>query len=129
MFPIKHSLNRKEFFKLRERKCKTKALGKLESKIAEFLSKNQIEYHRQWPIKIGRVKKQKRYVVSFYLPEKRLVLDMTAGESDIILYEPSRRKTLIWCYKSLDKAINAIIPIDENLGWREVKKQLRVLVG
>ena len=129
MIRLDNSIRKYKFFRLRERSYKTRPMGKLEAKIDKFLSDNGVNYHRQWPIKLGtRSRRQCRYIVSFYLPEANLMFDMASSESDMNLYDLSRRKELIWRCHEFPRQINAIIPINENMGWREVKKQLSLFI-
>lgn len=68
-------------------------MGKLEAKIDKFLSENGVNYHRQWPVKLGTPsRKQYRYIVSFYLPETNIMLDMVDNDADMSLYDYSRHK-------------------------------------
>lgn len=102
-------------------------MGKLEAKIDKFLSENNVNYHRQLPVKLGTPsRKQHRYIVSFYLPETNIMLDMVDDETDMSLYDFSRHVELIWRCHEFPRQISAIIPINKNLGWREVKKQLQL---
>ena len=97
--------------------------------INKFLSENGVKYHRQWPVKLGtRGKKQHRYIVSFYLPEANIMLDMVGDDADMSLYDFSRHKELIWRCHNFPRQIGAIIPISRDLGWREVKKQLQLFI-
>lgn len=123
------SIRKYKFFRLRQKEYKTRPMGKLEAKIDKFLSENGVKYHRQWPVKLGtRSRKQHRYLVSFYLPEANIMLDMADSDADMSLYDFSRYKELIWRCHEFPRHIGAIIPIDKNLGWREVKKQLKLLI-
>lgn len=104
-------------------------MGKLEAKINKFLSENGVKYHRQWPVKLGtRGRKQHRYIVSFYIPEANIMLDMVDDNTDMSLYDFSRHKELIWRCHEFPRLIGAIIPINKDLGWREVKKQLQLFM-
>lgn len=126
---LDNSIRKYRFFRLRNKEYKTRPMGKLESKIDKFLSESGVKYHRQWPVKLGHPsRKQHRYLVSFYLPETNIMLDMTDSDSDMNLYDFSRRKELIWRNHDFPRRINIILPIDKNLGWREVKKQLQTLI-
>lgn len=129
MISLDNSIRKYKFFRLRTKEYKAKPMGKLEAKIDKFLSENDVNYHRQWPVKLGtRGRKQRRYLVSFYLPEANIMLDMVDDDADMSLYDFSRHKELIWrCYK-FPRLIGAIIPINKDLGWREVKKQLQLFM-
>lgn len=123
------SIHKYKFFRLRQKVYKTRPMGKLEAKIDKFLSESGVKYHRQWPVKLGTPsRKQYRYLVSFYLPEANIMLDMADSDADMSLYDFSRYKGLIWRCHEFPRQIGAIIPIDKNLGWREVKKQLQLLI-
>lgn len=123
------SIRKYKFFRLRQKVYKTRPMGKLEAKIDKFLSESGVKYHRQWPVKLGTPsRKQYRYVVSFYLPEANIMLDMTDDDTDMALYDFSRRKELIWRNHNFPHLVDAIIPISKNLGWREVKKQLQLFM-
>lgn len=123
------SIHKYKFFRLRQKLYKTRPMGKLEAKIDKFLSENGVKYHRQWPVKLGtRGRKQHRYLVSFYLPEANIMLDMVDSDADMSLYDFSRYKELTWRCHEFPRQIGAIIPINKNLGWREVKKQLQLLI-
>ena len=129
MISLSNSIGKYKFFRLRTKVYKTRPMGKLEAKIDKFLSDNGVNYHRQWPVKLGtQSRRQCRYIVSFYLPEANLMLDMTSSNSDMSLYDLTRRKDLIWRCHEFPRQINAIIPINESLGWRDVKKQLSILI-
>lgn len=121
------SIRKYKFFRLRQKEYKTRPLGKLEAKIDKFLSENGVNYHRQWPVKLGTPsRKQHRYIVSFYLPKTNIMLDMVDDDADMSLYDFSRHVELIWRCHEFPRQISAIIPINKNLGWREVKKQLQL---
>lgn len=129
MISLDNSICRYKFFRLRAKVHKTRPMGKLEAKIDKFLSENGVNYHRQWPVKLGaRGKKQRRYIVSFYLPEANIMLDMASDDSNMSLYDFCRHKELVWRCREFPRKIGAIIPISEDLGWREVKKQLQLLI-
>lgn len=124
---LDNSIRKYKFFRLRQKVYKTRPMGKLEAKIDKFLSESGVKYHRQWPVKLGTPsRKQYRYLVSFYLPEANIMLDMTDDDTDMALYDFSRRKELIWRNHDFPHLVGAIIPISKNLGWREVKKQLQL---
>ena len=121
------SIRKYKFFRLRQKLYKTRPMGKLEAKIDKFLSENGVNYHRQWPVKLGTpTRKQHRYIVSFYLPETNIMLDMVDNDTDMSLYDFSRHVELIWRCHEFPRRIDAIIPINKDLGWREVKKQLQL---
>lgn len=121
------SIHKYKFFRLRQKVYKTRPMGKLEAKIDKFLSENGVNYHRQWPVKLGTPsRKQYRYIVSFYLPETNIMLDMVDNDADMSLYDYSRHKELVWRCHEFPRQISAIIPINKGLGWREVKKQLQL---
>ena len=123
MISLSNSIGKYKFFRLRTKLYKTLPMGKLEAKIDKFLSDNSVNYHRQWPVKLGtRSRRQCRYIVSFYLPEVNLMLDVVSGDSDMSLYGFSRHKELVWRCHEYPRQINA------DLGWRDVKKQLSILI-
>lgn len=126
---LENSLRCKEAFKLRKTVYKQRPMGKLETKIAEFLVKSGVAHHRRWPIKLGKDKPAKRYIVSFYLPKQNIALDMVEDGYDESLYAVHRRKVSIWSFGSYPRPIAAIIPVNVNLGWREVKKQLAFITS
>lgn len=104
-------------------------MGELEAKIDKFLSENNVNYHRKWAVKLGSPgRKQRRFIVSFYLPDANIMLDMADSQSDMSLYDLSRHKELIWRFGDYSRRVDAILPIDESMGWREVKKQLRTMI-
>lgn len=104
-------------------------MGRLETKIDKFLSENNVNYHRKWAVKLGTPgRKQQRFIVSFYLPGANIMLDMTDSQSNMSLYDFSRHKELVWRFGDYPQIVNAILPIDESLGWREVKKQLQLMI-
>lgn len=123
------SIRKYKFFRLRQKVYKTRPMGKLEAKIDKFLSESGVKYHRQWPVKLGTPsRKQYRYLVSFYLPEANIMLDMTDCDTDMRLYDFARRKELIWRNHDFPRLISMILPIDKSLGWREVQKQLQLFI-
>lgn len=123
------SIHKYKFFRLRQKVYKTFPMGKLEAKIDKFFSESGVIYHRKWPVKLGTPsRKQYRYLVSFYLPEANIMLDMVDDDADMSLYDYSRHKELIWRCHEFPRQIGAIIPISKDLGWREVKKQLQLLM-
>lgn len=129
MISLDNSIRKYKFFRLRTKVYKARPMGKLEAKIDKFLSENDVNYHRQWPVKLGtRGRKQRRYLVSFYLPEVNIMLDMADDDADMSLYDFSRHKELIWRCHEFPRLIGAIIPINKDLGWREVKKQLQLFI-
>lgn len=126
---LDRSIRKYKFFRLRQKVYKICPMGKLETKIDKFLSENGVNYHRQWPVKLGTPsRKQHRYLVSFYLPETNIMLDLVDDDADMSLYDFSRHVELIWRCHEFPRRIDAIIPINENLGWREVKKQLQFFI-
>lgn len=129
MISLDNSIRKYKFFRLRTKEYKARPMGKLEAKIDKFLSENDVNYHRQWPVKLGtRGRKQRRYLVSFYLPEANIMLDLVDDDADMSLYDFSRHKELIWRCHEFPQQIGAIIPISKDLGWREVKKQLQLFI-
>ena len=129
MISLDNSIRKYKFFRLRTKEYKARPMGKLEAKIDKFLSENDVNYHRQWPVKLGtRCRKQRRYLVSFYLPEANIMLDLVDDDADMSLYDFSRHKELIWRCHEFPRQIGAIIPISKDLGWREVKKQLQLFI-
>lgn len=129
MISLDNSIRKYKFFRLRTKEYKARPMGKLEAKIDKFLSENDVNYHRQWPVKLGtRGRKQRRYLVSFYLPEANIMLDMVDDDADMSLYDFSRRKELIWRCHEFPRQIGAIIPINKDLVWRDVKKQLQLFM-
>lgn len=127
MISLDNSIRKYKFFRLRTKEYKARPMGKLEAKIDKFLSENDVNYHRQWPVKLGTPsRKQYRYIVSFYLPETNIMLDMVDNDADMSLYDYSRHKELVWRCHEFPRQISAIIPINKGLGWREVKKQLQL---
>lgn len=127
---IDNSIRKYTFLRLRTKVYKKCPMGKLESKIDKFLSENGVKYHRKWAVKLGNAgKKQRRFIVSFYLPDFNLMLDMTDNQSDMSLYDFSRHKELIWRFGDYPHIVNLILPIDVNLGWMDVKKQLQTLIS
>lgn len=129
MISLDNSIRKYKFFRLRTKEYKARPMGKLEAKIDKFLSENDVNYHRQWPVKLGtRGRKQHRYIVSFYIPEANIMLDMVDDNTDMSLYDFSRHKELIWRCHEFPRLIGAIIPINKDLGWREVKKQLQLFM-
>lgn len=124
MIEIDKSLSCKGFFKYREEVLKTQKMGKLESKIDKFLSENKVKYHRQFIVRIGN-RNKKRYAVSFYLSDKHIFLDMVDDNADMSLYDPNRALKMIF---SNIESKPMILPINENLSWRDVKKQLSMLI-
>lgn len=130
MISLDNSIRKYEFLRLRKKDFKLRPMGKLEAKIDKFLSDSGVEYHRQWPIKLGaKAKKPHRYIVSFYIPSVNFALDMVKDDVDTSLYDVSRRKSSIWSYNDHPHLISAILPIDESMGWRDVKKQLQIFIG
>lgn len=129
MISLDNSIRKYKFFRIRTKEHKAKPMGKLEAKIDKFLSENNVNYHRQWAVKFGTPgRKQRRFIVSFYLPDANIMLDMADSQSDMSLYDLSRHKELIWRFGNYPHIVNAILPIDESLGWREVKKQLQTMI-
>lgn len=129
MISLDNSIKKNKFLRLRTKVYKTRPMGRLEAKIDKFLSENNVNYHRKWAVKLGtRGRKQHRYLVSFYLPEANIMLDIVDSEADMSLYDFSRHKELIWRFGNYPRIVNAILPIDESLSWREVKKQLQVMM-
>lgn len=129
MISLDNSIRKYKFFRLRTKEYKARPMGKLEAKIDKFLSESDVNYHRQWPVKLGtRGRKQHRYIVSFYIPEANIMLDMVDDNTDMSLYDFSRHKELIWRCHEFPRQVGAIIPISKDLGWREVKKQLTLLI-
>ena len=129
MISLDNSIRKYKFFRLRTKEYKARPMGKLEAKIDKFLSENDVNYHRQWPVKLGtRGRKQRRYLVSFYLPEANIMLDLVDDDADMSLYDFSRHKELIWRCHEFPRQIGAIIPISKDLGWREVKKQFQLFI-
>lgn len=129
MISLDNSIRKYKFFRLRAKEYKARPMGKLEAKIDKFLSESGVIYHRQWPVKLGTPsRKQYRYLVSFYLPEANIMLDMVDDDADMGLYDFSRHKELIWRCHEFPRQIGAIIPISKDLGWREVKKQLQLFI-
>lgn len=124
MIEIDKSFSCRDFFKYREEVLKLKKLGKLESKIDKFLAKNGVKYHRQFIVRIG-LRHRKRYAVSFYLSKHHIFLDMVDDNADMSLYDPSRAIKMIF---SNIESKPMIFPINENLPWRDVKKQLSMLI-
>lgn len=129
MISLENSIKRNEFLRLRSKVYKSLPMGRLEAKIDKFLTENNVNYHRKWAVKLGKPgKKQRRFIVSFYLPDANIMLDMTDGESDMSLYDLFRHKELIWRFADYPHIVNAILPVDESMGWRVVKKQLQLLI-
>lgn len=129
MISLDNSIRKYKFFRLRTKEYKARPMGKLEAKIDKFLSENDVNYHRQWPVKLGTPgRKQHRYIVSFYIPEANIMLDMVDDNTDMSIYDFSRHKELIWRCHEFPRLIGAIIPINKDLGWREVKKQLQLFM-
>lgn len=108
---------------------KARKMGRLEAAIAAFLTEYDIKHHRQWPIKLGTSgRKQKRYAVSFYLPEHGLILDMTDMSTDMSLYNAERHVDVMWNRFKDARPLYAIIPVNKYQRGKTVKKQLEMLV-
>lgn len=126
---LDNSIRKYKFLKLRQKVYKAQPMGKLEAKIDKFLSETNVNYHRKWAVKLGTPgKKQRRFIASFYLPDVNIMLDMADNQSNMSLYDFTRHKELIWRFGNYPHIVNAILPIDESLSWREVKKQLQVII-
>lgn len=130
MRKIDNRVHKYEFIRRREKEYLRRPMGKLEAKINQFFQTEGVCYHRQWLFKLGsRDKRQTRYLATFYLPEQRIILDvLDTTQADMSLYDYHRHKELVWGFGDQPQALAAVIPIDENLNWREVKKQLKVIV-
>lgn len=68
------------------------------------------------------------FVVSFYLREQNIILDMVDNTDDLNspLYNAERSVRLL--YSQLTK-MNLTLPILSDMGWREVKKNLTALLN
>lgn len=132
MIQVDNQLRKNAMFRYRENNLKALPMSKLEKKIDKFLQESGIKYHRQWIIKMGcRKRMQKRYAVSFYLPTAGIALDMVNAQTDMSLYDFTRHIELFWYYaiREYKPRLDAIIPIDEDLSFREVKKQLQIFIS
>lgn len=125
MIELDKQLKQEQLYEYREKELKTQKMGVLETKIDKFLSARGIKYHRQFPIVIG-MSKPKRYAVSFFLPKYGVALDMVDDDFDSFLYEPIRFRRVPFhpYYK-----VKMIGPINKNLPWVQVKKDLTTLLN
>lgn len=126
---LDNSIKRRSFLRLRSNVYKPLPMGKLDTKIDKFLAENNVNYHRKWAVKLSSPgRKQRRFIVSFYLPEANIMLDMADDPTDMSLYDLCRHKELVWRFGDYPHAVDAILPVDKNQSWREVKKQLQLLI-
>ena len=126
MIEIEKINDKDKLFKFREEELKTRPMKLLERKINKFLVENDIKFHRQFPIRMGRKKKNRKwYSVSFWLPKYNLALDMVGDDMDKFLYEDRRNKAILFQqFGSLDK----IIPINRKTRWEDCEKKLKHLL-
>ena len=130
MIPVDKSLKCRKLFAYRDEVLKQLPMGKLEQKIDKFLADNGVKYHRRWFIKLGsNTRNKKRFAVSFFLCDSHIALDMVNDDSPMEYYDMERTKKVLLDYDSKQTRLDVIIPINENLSWREVKKQLQIFIS
>lgn len=122
-----NTLKYSEFWKQREDVYKAEKMKPIEKKIDNFLAENAIKYHRCFPVRVGgRNNKDKSFgLCSFYLPQQNIILDVPTGAETERTYDV----TLPVFIQYHSTKVNAIFPIDEDCPWREIKKQLKILLN
>lgn len=122
------TLKYSKFWEQRENVYKPEKMNPIEKKIDKFLAENNIKYHRCFPIRIGvKNSKNKFYgLCSFYLPAQNMILDIPTGIEDENTYG-STMPVFIHYYQGI--MVKNIFPIDKDYPWRDVKKQLKILLG
>lgn len=122
MIPLTNEYKRqKDFFKWREDVLKKMPMSKLEKSMEKFFIDNKINYHRQFPIRLGRKRHTKRYAVSFWCSKHHLIFDLYNEGDDMSRYV-NRRITIL--FKPHNPKVT-IIPIPADMLWRDVKRDLK----
>lgn len=119
--------NGRIFWRKREEVYKAEKMTPLEKKIDKFLTENNIKHHRCFPVRVGNKNNKNRFrgLCSTYLPVQNIILDVPTGIEPERTYEMGRALAILY-HKT---KVNAMLPIDEDCPWREVKKQLKILLG
>lgn len=121
------TLKRPDFWVKREEVYKSEKMKPLEKKIDKFLAENNVKYHRCFPVRLGSKHNKDRFygLCSFYLPDQKMILDVPTGIEDEHTYDNTRPIYI------LHHGITAesMFPIDEDCPWRDVKTQLKILLG